>query len=187
MSTHTSNEDRRPAAQESNRYRQLKSVGARVAKAPQGAASVVHETSRIAYGYTSRTVRDLKRADLRFHTNPADLAQAITVSAQATIADLTGNAATQIGKAGSKAATKATEVAETAATQMGNAGSSPETRQPRSETSRVQLPLCFWNRVGPSGRSAGSPSSHWSRVPRESEITQRRGHKQPRQRPAALS
>ena len=122
MSIHTSNEDPRPAAPESNRYRQLKSVGARVAKAPQGAASVVCETSRVAHRYTSRTVRDLKKADRRFHTNPVDLAQAITVSAQATIADLAEKAATQVGNAGNVAATKATEVAGTAATQMGNAG-----------------------------------------------------------------
>jgi len=106
----------RPEAREPNRYRQLKSVGAKVAKAPQGAASVVRVTSRVAYGYTNGTVRELRKADLRFHTNALDLAQAITASTQATISDLAGNAATQIGNAGNLAGNAAAQIGDVTGT-----------------------------------------------------------------------
>ena len=121
MSIQPSDEDTGPAAPATNRYRQFKSVGAKVAKAPQGAVSVVRETSLVAYGYTSMTVRDLKKADLRFHTNPLDLAQAIAASAQATVTEVAGTAATQIGQVGSTAAAKTTEVAGTAASEISKA------------------------------------------------------------------
>ncbi|MDE0171478.1 MAG: hypothetical protein OXS29_18530 [bacterium] len=110
MSNQPSEDDLRLAAPDTNRYRQFKSVGAKVAKAPQGAASVVRETSRVAYGYSSRMVRDLRKADLRLHTNTVELAQAITSSAQATITDLAGNAATQVGNAGNLAGNAATQI-----------------------------------------------------------------------------
>ncbi len=116
MSIQPIDEDPSPEAPEPNWYRQLKSIGAKVAKAPQGAASVVRETPRVAFGYTSSTVRHLKKADLRFHTYPVDLAQAITASAQATITDLAGTAAIQMGNAGSKAG----DLAGNAAAQIGN-------------------------------------------------------------------
>ena len=110
MSIQPRDEEPRPAAPEPNRYRSFKSVGEKVAMAPQGAMSVVRETSRVAYGYTSRTVRDLRKADLRLHTDTVELAQAITASAQATITDLAGNAATQMGNAGNLAGNAATQI-----------------------------------------------------------------------------
>ena len=75
----------------------------------------------VAYRYTSRTVRDLRKADLRFHTNPAELARTITASAQATVIDLAGTAATQIGKAGATAAGKAGDLAGTVADEIASA------------------------------------------------------------------
>ena len=67
------------------------------------------------------TVRDLKKADLRFHTNPLDLAQAIAASAQATVTEVAGTAATQVGRVGTTAAAKTTELAETAASEISKA------------------------------------------------------------------
>lgn len=110
MSIKPSDEEPRPAAPEPHRYRHLKSLRKRVAKAPQGAIPVVHQASRVAYGYASRTVRDLREADLRLHTNAVELAQAITASAQATITDLAGNAATLMENAGNLAGNAATQI-----------------------------------------------------------------------------
>ena len=110
MSIQPGDEDPRPAPPEPDRYGQFKSVGKKVAKAPQGAVSIVRETSRVAYGYTSRTVRDLRKADQRLHTNTVELAQAISASMQATITDLAGNAATLMGNAGNLAGNAATQV-----------------------------------------------------------------------------
>ncbi|MDE0137588.1 MAG: hypothetical protein OXM57_08545 [bacterium] len=100
----------------------MKSVRSKVAKAPQGAALVVGKASRVAYRYTNATVRDVKKADMRFHAKPAELAQAITASAQATISDVAGTAAAQIGRATTTAAGKTTELIQTTATEVGEAG-----------------------------------------------------------------
>ena len=119
MSIQPTDEDPRPAAPERNRHRQFKSVSEKVAKDPQGVMSVAREASRVAYGYTSRTVRDLRKADLRLHTNTVELARAITASAQATITDVAGNAANVIGDVGNlagKAATQTGSVTGSAAT-----------------------------------------------------------------------
>ena len=110
-----------PRSGERRQESQLKAVGSTVTKAPQEAASIVGRASRVAYRYTSRTVRDLRKADLRFHTNPAELARTITASAQATVIDLAGTAATQIGKAGATAAGKAGDLAGTAAQEVASA------------------------------------------------------------------
>ncbi|MCY4621788.1 MAG: hypothetical protein OXD34_08140 [bacterium] len=112
------NED---VAGERKPMRQLKAVGSKVAKAPQGATSIVGEASRVTYRYTSRTVRKLREVDLRFHTDPAELAKEITASAQATIIDLAGTTAARIEDAGTTAAGKARELAGTAASEIGNA------------------------------------------------------------------
>ncbi len=107
-----------PSSGERKQERRLKFVGSKVTEAPQEAVSIVVEASRVAYRYTSTTVRDLRKADLRFHTKPAELAQAIKASTQAKISDAAG---TQIGRAGATAAGKALELAGTAASEVGNA------------------------------------------------------------------
>lgn len=106
-----------PRSGERKQPRRLKSVGSRVVKVPQAAASVASGTGRAARRYTGRTMRDLKAADLRFHRKPVDLAQAIAASAQATVAALASTAAT----AGTTAANKAGDLAGTAATEIANA------------------------------------------------------------------
>ena len=110
-----------PRSGERKQERQLKAVGSTVSKAPKEAASIVGKASRVAYRYTSRTVRDIRKADLRFHTSPAELAQTITASAQATIIDLAGTAATKIVEAGTTAAGRAGDLAGTAAQEIAGA------------------------------------------------------------------
>ena len=160
MSIQPSDEDPRPEAPEPNRYRQLKSVGAKVTKAPQGAASVVRETTRVAYGYTSRTVRDLKKVDLRFHTHPVELAQAITASAQATITDLAGTAATQIGNAGNRAG----DLAGNAATQIGNVTGTAATVL--LEQGRTFREMCSepFKPLNPGAKRVGDNTEAWAQA-----------------------
>ena len=149
MSIQPSDENSRPEAREPSRYEQFKSVGAKFAKAPQGAASVVRETSRAAYGYTSRTVGEIKEGDLRLRTNPVDLAQAVTNTARVTMRVLPGAAATQIGKATTTAATKATEVAGTAASEIGKAigiGTTGIIEHSRAFHTRCREPLASLSR-----------------------------------------
>ena len=110
-----------PRSRERKQEPQLKAVGSTVTKAPREAASIVGKAGRVAFRYTSRTVRDIRKADLRFHTNPAEMAHAITASAQATIVHLAGTAATRIGKAGSTAAGKAGDLAGTVADEIAGA------------------------------------------------------------------
>ena len=119
MSTQPNEET--PRSGERKQERHLKSVGSKVTQAPQGVASIARKASSVAYRYTSATVRDIKEADLRFHTKPAELAQAITASAQATIGDFAGTAASHIGEATSTAATKTADIAQTTATGVGKA------------------------------------------------------------------
>ena len=66
---------------------QLRTGASKLARVPQGTTELVVESSRVVYGHTSRTVKDLKEADLRFHRRPIELTQAITVSAQARLGD----------------------------------------------------------------------------------------------------
>ena len=116
-----------PRSGERKQKPQLKAVGSTVTKAPREAASIMGKAGRVAYRYTSRTVRDIRKADLRFHTNPAELAQTITASAQATVIDLTGTAATRIGRTGSTAAGKAGDLAGTAAQEIADAAGMTKT------------------------------------------------------------
>ncbi len=109
-----------PRSRERKQKPQLKAVGSTVTKAPREAASIVGKAGRVAFRYTSRTVRDVRKADLRFHTNPAELAQTITASAQATVIDLAGTATARIGKAGTTAAGKAGDLAGNAAQEIAN-------------------------------------------------------------------
>ena len=73
----------------------LKTGASKLARVPQGTTELVVESSRVVYGHTSRTVKDLKEADLRFHRRPIELTQAITVSAQARLGDTAETATTQ--------------------------------------------------------------------------------------------
>ena len=66
---------------------QLRTGASKLSRVPQGTTELVVESSRVVYGHTSRTVKDLKEADLRFHRRPIELTQAITVSAQARLGD----------------------------------------------------------------------------------------------------
>ncbi len=152
MSIQPSDEDPRPAVPEPNRYRQFKSVGAKIAKAPQGPVSVVRETSRVAYGYTSRTVRDLKKADVRLHTNPIEPAQAITASTQATIGDLAGNAATRVGNA-SNVATQIRNVTDTATTVL--------LEQGRTFREKCREPF---KPLDPGGKRIGDYAEAWAQA-----------------------
>ena len=111
----TQPDDEAPSSSDRKQERQLKSVGSKVTKAPPRVASIAHKASRAAYRYTSATVRDVRKADLRFHTRPAELAQAITASTQATISDFAGTAASEIGKATATAADKTADIAQTTA------------------------------------------------------------------------
>ena len=101
---------------------QLRTGASKLSRVPQGTAGLVVESSRVVYGHTSRTVEDLRNADLRFHRLPIELTQAITVSAQARIGNTAETAITQIRKAGTTATTKAGDLAQTTATQVGKAG-----------------------------------------------------------------
>ena len=100
---------------------QLRTGASKLARVPQGTTELVVESSRVVYGHTSRTVKDLKEADLRFHRRPIELTQAITVSAQARLGDTAETATTQIGKATTTAATKVGDLTGTAATEIGKA------------------------------------------------------------------
>ena len=151
----------------------LRAVGSTVTKAPQEAASIVSKASRVTYRYTGRTVRKLRKADLRFHTKPAELAKEITGSAQATISDLAGTTAARIEDGGTTAADKGRELAGTAASEIGNA--------------MGMAVGGLWSTAGPSGRSAGNPSKHSTPVRGKSETTPRSGQLQPRRQPGDLS
>ena len=114
-----------PNAQRSgdrNRTQRLRSAGSKVPRAPQGVASIASRASRVAYRYTSATVRDVRKADIRFHTKPAELAQAITASARATISDVAGTAAAQVGRATTTTAGKTTDLIQTTAIEIGETG-----------------------------------------------------------------
>ena len=104
-----------------NRTQQLKSAGQKVTRAPQRVASITSKASRVAYRYTSSTVRDVRKADLRFHANPAELAQAVTASVQATISDIAGTAAAQVGRATAAAGDKTAGITQSTTTGIGRA------------------------------------------------------------------
>lgn len=110
---------------------QSRSAGSMVAKTPPRVASIAHRASRAAYRYTSATDRDVRKADVRFHAKPVELAQAITASAQATIRDFAGTAASEIGKATATAADKTADIARTTAT--GVAGATDKARTTTTE------------------------------------------------------
>ena len=101
---------------------QLRTGASKLAWVPQGTAGLVVESSRVVYSHTSRTVEDLRNADLRFHRLPVELTQAISVSAQARIGNTAETATTQIRKATTAAATKAGDLAQTTTTQISKAG-----------------------------------------------------------------
>ena len=106
----------------------LKTGASKLSRVPQGTTELVVESSRVVYGHTSRTVKDLKEADLRFHRRPIELTQAITVSAQARLGDTAETATTQIGKATTTAATKVGDLTGTAATEIGKATTTAATK-----------------------------------------------------------
>ena len=100
---------------------QLKTGASKLSRVPQGTAELVVESSRVVYGRTSRTVEDLRNADLRFHRLPIELTQAITVSAQARIGNTAETTITQIRKAKTAATTTAGDLAQTTTTQVSKA------------------------------------------------------------------
>ena len=110
---------------------QLKTGASKLSRVPQGTAGLVVESSRVVYGHTSRTVEDLRNADLRFHRLPIELTQAITVSAQARIGNTAETAASEIGKATTTAATKVGDLTGTAASEIAK----PEPQPPRRNRS----------------------------------------------------
>ena len=106
----------------------LKTGATNISRVPEETASATIGASRVVCSHASRTIRQLRKADLRFHTSPIDLAQAIAVSAQARISDRAVTGATEIGKATTTAATKTTDIARTTATEIGKATTTAATK-----------------------------------------------------------
>ena len=106
----------------------LKTGATNISRVPEETASAAIGASRVVCSHASRTIRQLRKADLRFHTSPIDLAQAIAVSAQARISDRAVTGATEIGKATTTAATKTTDIARTTATEIGKATTTAATK-----------------------------------------------------------
>ena len=140
---------------------QLKTGASKLSRVPQGTAELVVESSRVVYGHTSRTVKDLKEADLRFHRRPIELTQAVTVSTQARIGSAAGTATTQISKARTKAGDLAGDLAQTATAQIGKAGT---TASDLAGTAATQIGKAGTTAANRAGDLAGTAATEIARA-----------------------
>ena len=140
---------------------QLKTGASKLSRVPQGTAGLVVESSRVVYSHTSRTVEDLRNADLRFHRLPVELTQAITVSAQARIGNAAETTITQIRKAKTAATTTAGDLAQTTTTQVSKAGT---TASDLAGTAATQIGKAGTTAANKAGDLAGTAATEIARA-----------------------